>query len=120
MNKRPISVTVLSLVFIAAGATGLVYHLQDLHLKDLKPQHPFQYEVIWISLVRLLAVIGGICMFLGRNWARWLCLAWLGFHVILSAFHPLGELVFHVVIFIAIAILLLRRDAGEYFQPAGS
>ncbi len=115
MNKRPISVTVLSLVFIAAGATGLVYHL-----KDLKPQHPFQYDVIWISLVRLLAVIGGICMFLGRNWARWLCLTWLGFHVIVSAFNPLGELIFHAVISIAIAILLLRRDASEYFRPAAA
>ena len=115
MNKRPISVTVLSLVFIAAGVTGLIYHLQDLKL-----QHPFQYEVIWISLVRVLAVIGGIYMFRGRNWARWLCLAWLGFHVIVSAFHPLGELIFHAVIFIAIAILLLRRDASEYFQPAAA
>ena len=115
MNKRPISVTVLSLVFIAAGVTGLVYHL-----KDLKPQHPFQYEVIWISLVRLLAIVGGVFMFLGRNRARWLCLGWLGFHVIVSAFHPLGELIFHALIFIAIAILLLRRDAGEYFQPAAA
>jgi membrane-bound ClpP family serine protease len=111
MNKRPLTVTVLSFVFIAAGVTGLIYHL-----KDFKPQHPFQYEIIWVTLVRLLAIIGGLFMFLGRNWARWLCLAWLGFHVIVSAFHPLGELVFHAVIFVLITILLLRRDANEYFS----
>jgi len=113
MNKRPLSVAVLSFVFIAAGVSGLIYHL-----KDLKPQHPFQYEVLWISLVRILAIVGGLFMFLGRNWARWLCLAWLGFHVVLAAFHSIGELVFHAVIFVAIAILLLRRDARDYFQPA--
>jgi hypothetical protein len=113
MSKRPISVAVLSLVFIAAGITGLVYHL-----KDLSPRQPFQYEILWISLVRVLAIVGGVFMFLGRNWARWLCLAWLGFHVVVSAFHPLGELIFHLVIFVLIAILLFRRDAREYFQFA--
>lgn len=111
--KRPVSVTVLSFIFIAAGATGLIYHL-----KDFRPQHPFQSEVIWISLVRLLAVIGGIYMFLGRNWARWLCLGWLAFHVLISIARPIQDLAFHVVIFVAITILLLRRDASAYFRSS--
>jgi hypothetical protein len=111
--KRPLSVAVLSFVFIAAGATGLIYHL-----KDFRPHYPFQYEVIWISLVRLLAVIGGIYMFLGRNWARWLCLVWLAFHVVISTVHPIQELAFHVVIFVVIAILLFRRHANEYFRTS--
>ena len=31
-----------------------------------------------------------------QNWARWLALAWIIFHVGLSLFHPIGELAFHV------------------------
>ena len=47
-----------------------------------------------------------------QNWARWLALAWMAFHVILSAFPPFKGLVVHVLIFAASLIfcfvLMLR------------
>ena len=77
-NKRPLAVTLIAWLYIAAGTIGVAYHLQE-----LRPQHPFQYDIVWVSLVRLIAIVAGVYMLPGSNWARWLALAWIVFHVIL-------------------------------------
>ena len=110
MNQRPISVTIISLIFIVAGALGLVYHLPD-----LKVQHPFHSDIVWISLVRLLAIVAGAFMLRGNNWARWVAVAWIGFHVIVSAFHPWQELAVHGVLFVIIVFFLFRPVANRFF-----
>jgi hypothetical protein len=111
MKRRPIPVSVVSLLLAAAGAVGFVYHLTELNLR-----HPFQNHAVWISLVRLLAIIAGVCMLRGRDWARWLAMAWIGFHVVLSAFHPFWELAVHGLVFAVFAWALFRRPATEYFR----
>jgi hypothetical protein len=110
MNKRPLPVTVLSLLLVAAGAVGLVYHLNEINR-----QHPFQNDFLLIELVRLIAVIGGAYMLRGSNWARWVAMAWIGFHVVVSAFHSLPEFMFHGVLLAVFAYFLFRRQATEYF-----
>jgi hypothetical protein len=111
MTKRPLSVTIIACLLAAAGFIGLVYHL-----KEFKPQHPFQYEIIWITLVRLLAIVGGVYMLRGKDWARWLALAWMTFHVVVSAFHSTMELAMHSLLLAIFAYFLLRRPAAEYFR----
>ncbi|HWC17947.1 MAG TPA: hypothetical protein VG498_13085 [Terriglobales bacterium] len=111
MNKRPISVTILSLLILAAGAVGLFYHLHD-----FKPQHPFQNDALWVLALRVLAIVGGVFMLRGSNWARWLTLAWIVFHVGLSFFHSLREVAAHSVLLAVFAYFLLRRPASRYFQ----
>jgi hypothetical protein len=111
MNKRPVCVTVISVVYIAAGAIGLAYHF-----REWRVPHPFQGDIWWISLVRVLAIVAGVFMLRGRNWARWLAIIWIGFHVVLSVFHPVMELVMHAVLFVVFAFLLFRRDASQFFQ----
>jgi hypothetical protein len=111
MNKRPLSVIAIGLLYVAAGAIGLAFHLTE-----FKPQHPFQYDIVWISLIRLLAIVSGVYILRGSNWARWLALAWIASHVILSAFHSWFELVFHSVLCAAIAYLLFRPQATRYFR----
>src|SRR5258708_25619263 len=98
MNKRPISVTIISGVMIAAGVIGLVYHLSE-----LKVQHPFQYDIVWISLLRLLAIVAGVFMLRRANWARWLTMAWITLHVVVSAFHSMPQLAMHGLILVAFA-----------------
>ena len=49
MNKRPLSVTVIGWLFIAAGVVGLAYHAGD-----FKTLRPLQYALA--CFVRLLAV----------------------------------------------------------------
>jgi hypothetical protein len=49
-------------------------------------------------------------------------MAWIGFHVVVSAFHPLRELAMHIVVFAVFAAALFHRGAAQYFsslkQPA--
>jgi hypothetical protein len=111
MNKRPLSVTLIAWLYIAAGTIGLAYHL-----KELMPQHPFEYDVLWISLVRLIAIVAGVYMLRRSNWARWLALTWIVFHVILSAFHSWSELVLHSVLCAVFAYFLFRLPADHYFR----
>src|SRR2546426_4292958 len=113
MNKRPRSITVISWIFIAAGVIGLSYHATE-----FKPQRPFQYDVVWVCLVRLLAIACGVFMLRGRNWARWLLLIWIAYHVILSGVHSLFQLVVHGLLFAVVAYFLFRPRASAYFRGA--
>ncbi len=54
----------------------------------------------------------------GRNWARWLALAWMAAHVVISVFHSKQELIIHCVLLVLIGYLFFRRTAQEYFNPA--
>src|SRR5205807_8211836 len=70
--KRPWPVTVFGILFVLAGSVGFGYHLAH---------RPFERDVILISAIRLLAVLGGAFLLLGHNLAPWLLLAWLAFHI---------------------------------------
>lgn len=109
--KRPLPVTILGYLFIVVGLVGFVYHLSD---------KPLDHWVVLISLVRIIAVVGGVFLLLGRNWARWLVLAWLAFHVVVSALHSMSEAVAHVVLLVVIGYVLLRPPASPYFQSSSS
>ncbi|MGH9504934.1 MAG: hypothetical protein ACRD20_18940 [Terriglobales bacterium] len=114
MKQRPLSVTILSWLFIAAGVVALIYHHND-----FKVQHPFHYEMLWIALIRLTAIICGVFMLRGRNWARWLTLLWMAYHVVLSAFHSLDELAVHALFLAVFAYILFRPGAIGYFRGTG-
>lgn len=107
-RKRPLSVTIIGCIFIAAGAVGLVYHLREF-------KHP-PADLLWVSVVRLLAIVGGVFVLGGRNWARWLTLIWMAYHVVLSAFHSRSEFIMHGVLLLVIAYFLSRANAVEYFR----
>lgn len=113
MTNRPLSVTIIAWVYIVVGAVGFTYHLSDFRAGAAS-------EFLWIELVRLLAVVAGVYLLRGRDWARWLALAWIGFHVILSAFHSLQQLAIHALFCAILAYFLLRPAAARYFRPAGT
>jgi len=115
MNQRPLPVTIIGCLYIVMGAIGFAYHLTE-----FKAQHPFQYDIIWVGLVRLIAIVCGVYMLRGHNWARWLALAWIVYHVILSAFHMLSELAIHILLCAILAYFLFRPTATRYFRAAGA
>ena len=115
MNNRPLSVTIISLILIATGAFGIAFHLSD-----FSTQHPFQYDAVWIALVRLAAIFCGLFMLRASNWARWLSLAWIAFHVVISLFHSWLELGLHVLVLAALAYFLFRPRASDYFRGAAA
>jgi hypothetical protein len=110
MNKRPLPVILISCLFIAAGAMGIIYHVAELTQMATNP------EMILVLGVRLLAIVGGIYALRGMNWARWLLLAWISYHVVISFFHTSAELIMHAVfMMITIAALFLPK-ANVYFR----
>ena len=115
MNKRPLSVSIISWLFVAAGAIGLAYHATE-----FKITRPFQYDVVWVCLVRLLAILCGVFMLRGSDWARWLLLVWIAYHVILSAFHSLSEVAIHTLLLAVVAYFLFRPGASRYFRGASA
>jgi hypothetical protein len=111
MNKRPLSVTVIGWLFIAAGVAGLVYHA-----REFRTTRPVEYALV--CFVRLLAVIGGAALLRGRDWARWLLLAWMTYHAVLSIFHTPAELAMHAALLVVIVYLLCRPAVAGYFRGA--
>jgi len=105
--KRPLSVTILSWIYIAVGVVSFIYGA---------PLHAIHADDVIAESVRLSGIIAGAFMLRGENWARWLAIAWIAFHIGLSAFHNLRELAVHAAFGIVIAILLFRPNAARYFK----
>jgi hypothetical protein len=108
VNQRPIAVTGIAWLFIAVGTAMFLFHSPGL-------LHP-HWDDFLVEFTELLALLAGIYMLRKKNWARWLALAWMAFHIVLSAFPPFKGLVVHVLIFAGITYLLLQSDAAEYFR----
>jgi hypothetical protein len=109
-STRPIAVTGIAWLYIAVGIVGFGYHSPEL-------LHP-HWDIFLIEFTELLSLIAGIFMLRRQNWARWLALAWTAFHVILTVFQAFRGFVLHALIFIGIAVILLRSDAAQYFRKA--
>lgn len=109
MSKRPIVVTLTALLFLGAGAVGLMYHGSQLG----KPIRP---DEIWVLSLRLLAIVIGVLLLRGAGWARWLAVAWMVYHVVLSAWHSASEVATHAVLLAAIAYALFRNQSSRFFR----
>jgi uncharacterized membrane protein HdeD (DUF308 family) len=114
VEKRPLSIVVISLLFILLGAITLVHALVEFinatdRLTDLK-----SHWMIYLSAVA--AIVGGLFLFKGENWARWLLVLWMAFHIVVGALHGIGPLVTHVVIFSVILFFLFRRPVSSYLS----
>ena len=111
--KRPVSIWILSGLYIAVGTIGFAYYFPELRAH--------QDYSLWIELTELLAIVSGAFMFRRHNWARWLALVWMAFHVTIS-FPVYRQMGIHLAIFAGIVWVLFRPDAQRYFairKPGG-
>jgi hypothetical protein len=106
-NKRPISVTILACVYLLVGAAGFIFHFKE---SLASPR-----DGALIELTELIALVCGIFLLRGANWARWLALVWMLFHVAIS-FPQIQKVMVHTVICALIAWILLRPEASRYFR----
>ncbi len=113
-NKRPLSVTIVACIFLAIGILASASHAAE-----LRGTGPARYDALWALLVNLVAIVCGIFLLRRSNWARWLAVAWLGFHVIISL-HPWQALLVHSALLAVFAYLLFRPAATAYFRPPNS
>jgi hypothetical protein len=108
--KRPLAVTIVAGVYLAVGVLGFAFHFREL----LAGHH----DAVGIEITEFVAILCGAFLLRGNNWARWLALAWIAFHVVLSAFHAIPELVIHAAFCAVIAWVLFRPEAARYFRGA--
>jgi len=71
-------------------------------------------------MIRIIAVVGGVFLLMGHNWARWLMLAWLAFHVAVSAFHSLSEFIAACSAVDDSRLRPIGPPTSKYFQSAPS
>ena len=109
-DRPPVSVIVVACLYLAVGTIGFAYHFTQLLA--------FQPDAVWVEATEFLAIICGACMLRGYNWARWLAVAWIAFHVILSAFHSFHEFAIHGLFCVVITWFLFRPGAARYFRDA--
>lgn len=108
MNKRPLYVTIIAWLYILTGVAWFAYRSPEIK--------GFDEDLVWSGLTCLAAIVCGIYMLRSQNWARWLALAWMAFHVILSLFHALPQLALHAVFLAILAFFLFRPAATRYFR----
>jgi hypothetical protein len=117
MHKRPRSITVISWIFIVFGGIGFIASLLP-YLELAPAQRIAELKAHWIlHLARIIAVVCGVFMLYGFNWARWLLVAWIVFHIILSVLHSPLQLLMHTLIFSIVLYFLFRQQASAYFRP---
>ncbi|MGP8253717.1 MAG: hypothetical protein ACLQHF_16935 [Terracidiphilus sp.] len=112
MKTRPSTITLLSFLFIAIGIISTGVRVWQFNV--VPPTLPEEVEIYSAGA---LAVVAGIFLLRAKNWARWLALGWICFHVIVAAFYqPLG-LVIHVVFVALLAWFLFRPESQQWFKP---
>jgi hypothetical protein len=109
-DRRPIPVYVVAGAYLAVGVIGFVAHWHDLLAVPS--------EGVWMELTELVAAITAVFLFRRHNWARWLAVAWILFHVVLSAFGNTRELIAHAILAAVITWLLFRPATARWFRPA--
>ncbi len=112
LMKPPISVTLVAILLILSGAAGIIYHMTD-----VKSWHPLPYGYMAILLIRVLAIVAGIYVLRGHDWARWVALLWIAFHLVISFFNDWSQVAVHAVVLAIFAYVLLRPAANAYFRP---
>jgi hypothetical protein len=107
--RRPVPVLIVAGAYLAVGIIGFVAHFHDLLATPS--------EGVWVELTELLAAVAGVFLLRRRNWARWLAVAWIAFHVGLSAFGRISELVMHTVMAVLIIGMLFHASSARWFRP---
>jgi hypothetical protein len=111
VSKRPLSVTVLAVLYIATGAVGFVYHLYAIVAARTLPG-----DLAAAEITELAAVVSGAFILRGARWAQWFALAWSAFHLAVSL-SSLQRAIVHGILLAVVAVCLFHSEARAYFQP---
>lgn len=74
-----------------------------------------QREAIAMEVMEAAAIVVGICLLLRQGWARWLAVAWMAFHVVIS-FPDVGKVIVHAVMCGLIGWALFRPASRGWFR----
>ena len=105
ISKIPLPVVVVACLYLLVGIGGFVVHFETLRAPD----------GIWVEITECLAIVCGAFLLRARNWARWLAVAWMAFHVAISL-RVLPELAVHGLFLVLIVWCLFYPGAGRFFR----
>lgn len=105
--RRPYEVTATGWLFVVIGTLNTAWHLW---------KGTFDRWMIAILFLTVSAIVAGVFLLRGARWARWLALAWLAFHVVVSALNSLWDAVPHGVLLLVIGYVLLGPPTAEYYR----
>lgn len=122
MKKRPLSITILGWIFIAAGSIPVATELLSLS-RVLTAGNPAirghtLVDTGFVLLSGLVAATAGAALLHGFNWARWVCVAWMAAHVVMSIWHSAVEVAVHAVFLVAIIYILFGRSVWRNLNRA--
>jgi hypothetical protein len=109
------SVLAVGVLFLILGALDLYRGIAPLLASA--PGWHMAIDDVEVLAIGIAAIVGGIYLLRGANWARWLLAVWMALHVAISIGQP-STLLAHVVIFGFVAYLLFRPGASTHFGVA--
>lgn len=110
--KKPLwSVTIIAWLFVVAGAGDIFLGLSDVWRRQ------FHSDSLWPIGLGVVAILCGFFLLRRNNWARWVAVAWLAFHVAVS-FDSRSKLIMHGALLVVLAYFLFRPQANAYFRSA--
>jgi hypothetical protein len=112
MSRRPLSLTIIGWLFVGIGLTGFGRHGWDV----VTGRVPFDGDALWALGSGLVALAGGALLLRDMNWARWVVVAWLVFHVCLSLLHEPLRLAIHAALLVVIGALLFRPANSRWLR----
>lgn len=110
MRKQPVSITFLAVLLLLVGAVTFVYHLSK-----FRPSQESVWDLAAILLVCAVAAVSGAFLLRASNWARWLAIVWMAFHVGISAFDSWQKTALHGILLAIFTYILFRPAARAYF-----
>ncbi len=120
MNHRPLSITLISWLFILVGIGTLVFALFVALLADSSDIHDplgrFSGEDILMIGIAIAAGAGGLLLLKRNGWGRWLILGWLIFHTVMSYPHGVMKFAVHLGLTIIIGAALFLPSASAHLR----
>ena len=108
MPRRPLALTLFGWFLILAGAGGFAAHF-PLHRR-------WHADDAWPLGLELLLLAAGVFILRGHNWARWLAVAWIAFHLAISFYDSLGKVIAHTIILLIFVAILFNPAARAWFK----
>lgn len=105
LKRIPVPVFLIACLYLAAGAGGFIAHFSDRRAP----------EWLWVEITEFLAIICGVFLLRAHTWARWLAVAWMAFHVVVS-FGEMRQIAIHSLLLVLIVWCLFRADASRFFK----
>jgi hypothetical protein len=98
-------------LLVGAGVVGMIFPVIALRQPGWSV-----VDLLTIVATNLIGLFCGVLLLRRVRWARWLAIAWLGFHVAIGALNSVKSGLVHALFLAICAYALFCREAAEWFR----